>query len=154
MANTVSLREPSTGDAEVFYLHQLEAEACRMAAFPSRDHAAFTAHWAKTSADPSNTRLTILSDGRPAGYVACFSRFELREVCYWVGKEFWGKGVATKGLALFLERIQERPLHARVAKSNPASLRVVQKCGFVIVAEETYSDHNGVQIEEFLLKLS
>ena len=124
-----------------------------MASFPSRDHAAFTAHWAKTAADRANTRLTIECGGKPAGYVACFTRFELREVCYWIGGEYWGKGVATKGLALFLDRVRERPFHARVAKSNPASLRVVQKCGFVIVAEETYKGHDGAPIEEYLLKL-
>ncbi|MFI5344859.1 MAG: GNAT family N-acetyltransferase [Elusimicrobiota bacterium] len=153
MVNAVSLRAPSADDVEVFYRHQLEPEACLMASFPPRDRAAFTAHWAKTAADASNTRLTIECDGKPAGYVACFSRMGLREVCYWIGGEYWGKGVATKGLALFLERVQERPFHARVAKSNVGSLRVVQKCGFVVVAEEQYAGHDGVQIEEFILKL-
>ncbi|MBI5200854.1 MAG: GNAT family N-acetyltransferase [Elusimicrobia bacterium] len=153
MASGVSLREPVEADVESFFRHQLEPEARRMAAFPSRDRAAFAAHWAKTAADPSVTRLTILADGRPAGYVACFSRLGLREVCYWLGKEFWGRGVATKALALFLDRVQERPLHARVAKSNVGSLRVVQACGFTIAGEDRFPDHNGAPVEEFLLKL-
>jgi RimJ/RimL family protein N-acetyltransferase len=124
-----------------------------MAAFPQRDRAAFTAHWAKTAADPAVTRLTILSGGAPAGYVACFSRLELREVCYWIGKEFWGRGVATKGLRIFLERVAERPLHARVAKSNAGSLRVAQKCGFAIIGEDKFPGENGAMVEEFVLKL-
>lgn len=72
---------------------------------------------------------------------------------YWLGKEFWGRGVATKALALLLDRVQERPLHARVAKSNVGSLRVVQACGFAIAGEDRFPDHNGAPVEEFLLKL-
>ena len=153
MASGVSLREPVEADVESFFRHQLEPEACRMAAFPSRDRAAFAAHWAKTAADPSVTRLTVLADGLPAGYVACFSRLGLREVCYWLGKEFWGQGIASMALAMFLDRVQERPLHARVAKSNRGSLRVVEKCGFVVVGEDRFPDHDGAVVEEFLLKL-
>jgi len=153
MTSGVSLRETAAADVEIFFRHQLEPEACRMAAFPSRDHAAFTAHWAKTEADPSVTRLAVLYDGKSAGYVACFSRLGLREVCYWIGNEYWGKGVATKGLALFLDRVRERPLHARVAKSNVGSLRVARKCGFVIIGEDKFPDHAGISIEEFVLKL-
>jgi RimJ/RimL family protein N-acetyltransferase len=53
-----------------------------------------------------------------------------REVGYWLGREFWGKGIATSALQLFLEEISERPLFAFSAHSNPASARVLQKCGF------------------------
>lgn len=150
---TIELRGPVASDVPVFFAHQLEPEALLMASFPSRDQAVFTAHWTKTAADPAVLRKTIVSDGRVAGYVASFERVGLREVCYWLGKEFWGKGVASQALSAFLEEETRRPLWARVAKTNPGSARVVEKCGFAIVAEEKYSNGAGDEIEEFVLKL-
>src|SRR4029077_2832758 len=44
---TVTLREVTQEDLPIFFEHQLDAEATRMAAFPSRDHEAFMAHWAR-----------------------------------------------------------------------------------------------------------
>lgn len=149
----VELRAPIAADVPVFFAHQQELEALRMASFPSRDRDAFFAHWDKTAANPANRRRTIVVDGRVAGYVASFDREGLREVCYWLGREFWSRGVATKALALFLTEETRRPLWARVAKSNPASVRVVQKCGFAFAAEETYTNDAGEVVPEYLLRL-
>jgi len=74
-------------------------------------------------------------------------------VGYLIGKESWGKGIATKALAEFLGYVKTRPLFAHVAKHNFASQRVLQKCGFVISGEDKFSDENGKEVEEFLLKL-
>jgi RimJ/RimL family protein N-acetyltransferase len=150
----IELRSPVEEDVPIFFAHQLEPEALRMASFPSRDLEAFTAHWHKTAADPSALRKTIVSDGRVAGYVASFMREGAREVCYWLGKDFWGKGIATKALSAFLAEEGRRPLWARVAKSNPGSVRVVEKCGFQIVAEEEYTNAVGDDVPEFVLKLA
>ena len=62
---------------------------------------------------------------------------DVRLVSYWIGKEHWGKGVATRALAAFLHIVTERPLHARVAKHNVASIRVLEKCGFSLEREES-----------------
>jgi Acetyltransferase (GNAT) domain len=53
-----------------------------------------------------------------------------REVTYWIGRSYWGKGIATGALKAFLAVDQSRPLHARVAYDNVASHRVLEKCGF------------------------
>ena len=53
-----------------------------------------------------------------------------REVSYWLGKGFWGRGIATQALYLYLEIIIQCPLYARVAKDNLGSVRVLEKCGF------------------------
>ena len=45
-------------------------------------------------------------------------------VGYWLGREFWGRGVATRALARFLGVVTGRPLHARVATNNQGSIRV------------------------------
>jgi hypothetical protein len=61
---------------------------------------------------------------------------EKPEVSYWIGKPYWGRGVATRALLAFLKRIKVRPLYARAAKDNLASLRVLEKCGFTRIGED------------------
>ncbi len=39
-----------------------------------------------------------------------------REVGYWFGRQYWGKGVATRALAAFLDHVAVRPLYAHVVK--------------------------------------
>ena len=47
-----------------------------------------------------------------------------------MGREFWGRGLATGALSELAVEIPERPLHAWVAASNVGSIRVLEKCGF------------------------
>jgi RimJ/RimL family protein N-acetyltransferase len=73
---------------------------------------------------------TILFEGQVAGNLVSFVLSGEREVGYWLGREFWGKGIATRALSEFLKQVKERPLYAHVARHNIASLRVLEKCGF------------------------
>src|SRR2546429_7057605 len=69
---TVALREVTKEDLPIFFEHQLDAEATRMAAFPSRDRDAFMAHWARIMSKETNETgilNTILADGTVAGNV-------------------------------------------------------------------------------------
>jgi RimJ/RimL family protein N-acetyltransferase len=55
----------------------------------------------------------------------------------------------------FLDHVKERPLYAVVAKHNVASVRVLEKCGFVLSDEEIGpADERGEDVEEVLLKLT
>ena len=75
-------------------------------------------------------------------------------VGYWIGREFWGKGIATKALAKFLEQIPTRPLHAYVATRNGASIRVLEKCGFSIVGRDrTPGDAHREEGDEVVMRL-
>jgi RimJ/RimL family protein N-acetyltransferase len=90
-----------------------------------------------------------------AGSVASFEDFGQLEVTYWLGREFWGKGIATRALASLLAFQTTRPIYARAAKDNAASLRVLQKCGFVITGEDKgYANARGQVIEEYILTLT
>jgi RimJ/RimL family protein N-acetyltransferase len=154
LKNEVLLRDVTEADLTVFFEHQLDPDASRMAAFPSRDRQAFVAHWAKILADETVTIKTVIVDGRVAGNVVSWAQPGERNVGYWIGKEYWGKGIATKALVAFLENIKERPLYAYVAKHNLASVRVLEKCGFTTVGEdEGLPDEHGRVVEEFVLKL-
>ena len=136
MSAAVTLREVRDEDLPVFFVHQSDPESNRMASFPARDQEAFDAHWAKIRADASIVLRTILVDGTVAGNLVSFEQGGAREVGYWIGREFWGRGVATRALALFLEIVTTRPLHAVLAPHNVASRRVLEKCGFRFENEE------------------
>ncbi len=124
-----------------------------MAAVPSRDREAFDAHWAKIMADDTIILKTIEVDGQVAGHLVSFLIEEEREVGYWLGREFWGKGIATKALAEFLKIIETRPLYAHVAKHNIGSRRVLEKCGFKVIGEDKYMNRAREEVKEFVLKL-
>ncbi|HEX8678966.1 MAG TPA: GNAT family N-acetyltransferase [Chthoniobacterales bacterium] len=132
----IRLREVEPGDLPLFFAHQHDAEAAAMAAFPSRDRAAFDQHWAKTLANPANMLRTVIVDGEIAGNVCSFTRDGLREVGYWIDRAYWGRGVATAALTAYLRLEQTRPLYAGVAQHNAASIRVLQKCGFTVMRSD------------------
>jgi len=149
----VIIRNVIESDLPIFFEHQLSREASAMAAFPSRDKAAFDAHWAKIMANESNILKTIEVDGQVTGNMVSWEVEEGREVGYWLGKEFWGRGIATRALMQFLEIVDRRPLVAHVAKHNVGSRRVLEKCGFKVIGEDRYMNRGREDVEEFILKL-
>lgn len=151
----VSLRDVTEGDLPVFFEHQLDPEATRMAAFPARDRSAFMAHWTRILGDETIVKKTVLVDGHVAGSVVGFEQEGKPEIGYWLGKEFWGRGVATEALSTFLGLVRTRPLYARVAKHNVASIRVLEKCGFEVSGEDREtSEVPGEEVEGLILKLA
>jgi RimJ/RimL family protein N-acetyltransferase len=155
VAGEILLRNVTDDDLDVFFDQQREPEANRMAAFAARDRESFIAHWTKILADDALTKRTIVIDGVVAGNIVCFGPPGQREVGYWLGKEHWGQGIATKALASFLDQITDRPLHAHVAKHNLGSIRVLEKCGFTIVGVDAgVADARGNRADEFVMRLA
>lgn len=154
MTTDVQLRAVQTGDLPVLFTHQLDPEATRMAGFPSRSRDAFMAHWTKLLTEPQGaiTR-TIVFQGQVAGHMGCWEQGGERHVGYWIGRELWGRGIASAALALLLQEVSVRPLRANVVKHNLASIRVLQKCGFTISGEEKFAGTDGAQLEELTLIL-
>lgn len=128
---TVTLRTSVPADVETFFAHQAEPEGVRRANFPARERAAYFKHWDdKIFAVPQNHAWTVLVDGRIAGNVVSWPQDGERMVGYWLGEEFWGRGIGTAAVRLFLEEETERPLHADVHAGNVASIRLLERCGF------------------------
>lgn len=153
MSNEVRLRDVEPSDLPIFFEQQRDVDATRMAAFPARDRAAFDAHWANNIlGNPAAVTKTILVDGQVAGNIGSWSQDGVRLVGYWIGKEHWGKGIATQALAAFLHLVTERPLHAHVAEHNVGSIRVLEKCGFSLAAEESV-EVAGNEVSELVLVL-
>lgn len=159
MASTprITLRKVEPADLDTFYVHQLDPAAIRMAAFvgPNRaDRSVFDAHWAKILGSSDITQRTIVADGQVAGHVACFPLDGNLEVTYWLGREFWGRGIATEALRQLLRLVVARPIVARTAIDNLGSLRVLQKCGFVVTGKDHgFARGRGEDTEEYLLRL-
>ncbi|HEU4426093.1 MAG TPA: GNAT family N-acetyltransferase [Pilimelia sp.] len=126
----VSLRSVADGDLDVFFDHQADPKAIEMAAFPARDRDPFLAHWAKIRASDTGVVFTIVADGAVAGNICCWQQDGQHLVGYWIGREHWGRGVATRALARLVEVVSTRPLYAHVAVHNAGSIRVLEKCGF------------------------
>ena len=89
------------------------------------------------------------------GSVLSYEEAGKPEVSYWFGREYWGKGFATRALSDFLVHVNlTRPIYARVARGNLGSRRVLEKCGFTIIGKARgFANARGVEIEELLLEL-
>src|ERR671922_121773 len=73
----------------------------------------------------------------------------------WIGRSYWGQGVATRALKEFLTRIETtRPLYARAASDNAGSIRVLEKCGFTRVGvDRGFAHGRNEETEEVILRL-
>jgi len=154
MAVAVHLRDVTEEDLPIFFEQQRDPDANRMAAFPARDRAAFMAHWKKILVAPTGVIKTIVFDGQVAGNVLGFEHSGQHEVGYWLGRDYYGKGIATVALSLFLREFRVRPLYAHVAKHNGASIRVLEKCGFKMTGEDSaFATFDGESVEGYIMAL-
>ncbi|MCX5008884.1 GNAT family N-acetyltransferase [Streptomyces sp. NBC_00638] len=154
----VTLREVRDTDLPTFFAHMNDVDALRMAAFTSKDpsdSALFQAHWARIRQDSTVITRTILDDSdEVVGHAGVFGPPEEREVTYWIGRQYWGRGAATAALRKLIGVATERPLHARAAADNLASIQVLKKCGFEVSGgARDFANARGEEIDEVLLTL-
>ena len=113
---SITIREVESSDLETFYEHQLDPEAIRMAAFVGRDpkdKVAFDAHWDKILAKHSSQNIRGRScRGTSRWSHRVLSGWRNMEVTYWLGREFWGRGLATQALKKMLHLVVDRPIFA------------------------------------------
>ncbi|GGQ56097.1 GNAT family N-acetyltransferase [Couchioplanes azureus] len=146
----VALREPALADVDVFFAQEQDPEAARRANFTPRSRAEFVHHWTqRILGDDTVDSRTVTVDGETAGNVVAWWQDGRRTIGYWLGREFWGRGIGTEALRQFLERERFRPLYADTDVSNTVSLRLLRRCGFEHV--ETVKTGN---VEYVVLKLS
>ncbi len=114
------------------FVLQGDPDSSEMAAVNPRTRADFDAHWAGSLSDPGVVPRAILADGEFAGWIGCFKSGGDDAVGYWIARDHWGRGIATRALALILQEVSIRPMHAQVAMHNGASKRVLERNGFVL----------------------
>jgi RimJ/RimL family protein N-acetyltransferase len=99
MASPVSLREVIDSDIAIFFEHQRDPAAVEMAAFPAGDKQAHEEHWIKIRNQEGLATWTILAGDEVAGNIGCWRQNDRRLIGYWIGRDHWGKGIATSALA-------------------------------------------------------
>ncbi|MEU4391773.1 GNAT family N-acetyltransferase [Kribbella sp. NPDC023855] len=132
----MSLRAITPDDLPELFEHQHDPAGAAMAGMPIREEADFYAHRTKVEADPSIETRAIIVDGELAGDTVSYVDDSGRHVGYRIAQRFWGRGVATAALRLFLAELPDRPLHADLLKTNIGSRRVLEKCGFRLLGPE------------------
>ncbi|MGP4072901.1 GNAT family N-acetyltransferase [Piscibacillus sp. B03] len=154
----VSLRDIQQEDLPIFFEHQKDPVSSHMAAFTSKDPTdwgLFSNHWNRILTDNNIIKKSIIHENQIVGHVISFEMFGDREVTYWINREDWGKGIATVALKQFLNLDPTRPLYARAAKDNIGSRRVLEKCGFTIIDEDSgFANARDMEVEEFVFMLS
>lgn len=154
----VTLRRVRGTDIEAFFEMERDPEASWMAAFTAKDpsdRVLFDARWVLLLDDPQVTARTICANGLIAGSVMTYIEDGETEITYWIAREYWGAGVGSAALGLFLAEVTDRPLNARTAKDNAGSLAVLARCGFEIVGDnKDFANARGEMVEEYLLRLS
>jgi len=150
--HVVTLRATRDSDLDALFLIGRDPVAVRMAAFTPRDpgdRALFDAHWRRLFDDPGVDTRTVRADGDIVGSVGRWFDEGTAEITYWIDRSFWGHGIATRAMRLFLDALGERPVRARVAADNAGSIAVLEKLGFEHVGTESgFANARGTEIDE------
>jgi len=125
----------------VLHAFELDEASNELAGTKSRDWPTFRARWQQilADADGSVTGVTprvILADGVVVGAVNIAPHEGRPSIGYWIGREHWGRGIATRAVELMLEEFTVRPLFATAGGHNLPSLRVLEKSGFVVESRQ------------------
>lgn len=152
------LRDVADEDLLQIFGFESDPEAIHIAAFTSENpanHDAFLTHWTAILAAPGIITKSIIRGEELLGTILSYLEEGQPEVTYWIGRQHWGQGIATEALMLFLGNIDtRRPMRARSAKDNVASLRVLEKCGFQVIKESRdFANARGTEIDELELEL-
>lgn len=154
----IELNDTNVSDLEILFEFQTDAEANHLAAFTqkdSNDKDAYVKKYTKLLSDETVNNKTIFFNNEIVGSIAKFEIEGEAEITYWISKDFWGKGIASKSLTQFLEIEKTRPIYGRVAFDNIGSQKVLEKCGFKkIGTEKGFANARGKEIEELIYKLN
>lgn len=158
MTNNILLTKTIKDDLPALFQFQLDKEANHLAAFTSKDpndKAAYLKKYTPFLTDPTINMQTIKANNEIVGSVSKFIMDNEAEITYWIDRKYWGQGIATAALNIFLKMEQTRPIRARVAFDNYGSQNVLEKCGFVKVGKDKgFANARQAEIEEYIYKLS
>lgn len=156
----LALRRTTASDVPLLHAFELD-EACNaLAGTKPRDWPTFQARWAEILADPDGsatgvTPRVIVADDAVVGAVNISPHDGAKSIGYWIARDHWGRGIATRAVALMLGEFAPRPLYATAAGHNHPSIRVLEKNGFEIVSRYmTPETSRTVQRETVLLVLN
>ncbi len=96
----------------------------------------------RASTDLSETVFAIIVNGSAVGSIGLVAKDDVfrksMEIGYWLGEEFWRRGIITEAIGAISDYAFERfdivRLYADVFEWNTASVRVLEKNGYVFEA--------------------
>lgn len=154
----ISLRATEISDLDILFQFQLDKEGVFLAAFMPANYTnkiAYIEKYTKLINDPTVNNQTIIFDNNIVGSIAKFVMQGDTEITYWIDRKFWGQGIATNALKLFLQIEQTRPIFGRVAFDNFGSQKVLENCGFIkIGSDKGFANARQAEIEEYIFKLT
>ncbi|MGI2113768.1 GNAT family N-acetyltransferase [Shewanella frigidimarina] len=141
----ISLHPITEADLDILFEFENDPIANKMADFVPRKRKAFNLHWQqKVLANEKAIAQGIWIDDVLVGNVlswintdaAAKSDPQMRLVGYWIGREHWGKGIATKAVEMFLKQFISSPVFAYIDKQNEGSVAVAYANGFFDVTAQ------------------
>jgi len=157
MKNEIELKDTTETDFDCLFSFQLDKEANYLAAFTSKDPTdkiAYIEKWTRLLSDKTVNSKTIFLKSKIVGSIAKFEMEGKSEITYWIGKEYWGKGIASNALQQFLKTEKNRPIYGRVAFNNFGSQKVLEKCEFKKTGTKIgFANSRETEIEEIIYRL-
>jgi RimJ/RimL family protein N-acetyltransferase len=135
------LREWKPGDEESLVANGNSRKIWRNLrdGFPHPYTLADASHWIEV-ANPSTpiTNFAIVVDGAAVGGIGLTLKDDVfrrsAEIGYWLGEQFWGRGIVTEALCAVTDyafaTFDLCRVYAGVFEWNPASMRVLEKAGY------------------------
>ena len=155
--NTIEIRKTQKEDLNKLFDFQADDDAGCMAAFVSntwKDREGYIAKWEKFLQNDSINSYTIFLNGAIVGSVGTWVMGDEPQITYGIGKAFWGKGIATTALALFLKKVDTYPLYGRAASDNIRSIKILERAGFVKTGTgRGFAAARNQEIEEVIFRL-
>lgn len=138
------LRWPRLADAQAIVRLAGEKTVAEMTAliphpYPPEDAERFIFHARRANADGQSLQLAITPKGRPNSLIGMVGIGPGPEdgkphLGYWLGQPSWGQGYGTEAARALIDAFfaygDEDELMASARVINPASRRVLEKCGF------------------------
>jgi RimJ/RimL family protein N-acetyltransferase len=109
--------------------------------------------------NPANLILAIDVNGEAIGSIGVHFKSDVyrnnAELGYWLSEQFWGKGIITEAVKALIKYVFEnyhiKRIYACVFQNNTASIRVLEKCGFLREAvHKNAIIKKGVIMDEYI----
>ena len=154
----IAIRKTQLSDLDTLFNYQADDDAGHMAAFVNptswKDRDAYIAKWEKLLQDDTVTSYTILHGGEIAGSIGSWMRDGAPQITYGIRKAWWGRGIASAAVELFLKEVNIRPLYGSAAADNMRSIKILERAGFKKTGTERgFAAARNEEIEEVLFRL-
>jgi [ribosomal protein S5]-alanine N-acetyltransferase len=152
--------DPEDAPALARHADNPRVSACMRDLFPSPYTLEDARRFIAMATGPSrNILLAIEVRGEAAGGIGVHPLDDVNrgtaEIGYWLAEQFWGQGIVTDAVSALVpvafERTGAGRIQAGIFSSNPASMRVLEKCGFAREAVHRNAiTKNGVVMDEVM----